>query len=150
MQLSMKCSVAVHCLIFIHEAKGIARVTSPLLSESTGCNPVVIRNTISSLKKAGMITVARGTGGAELCMNPAQITLFMIYNAVEPDGLSSLIGIHSCSERACPVAQNIQSVLATQYQKIIDSIKITMENITLESMIEDFHRKLEENKVSTL
>lgn len=150
MQLSMKCSVAVHCLIFIHEAKGIARVTSPLLSESTGCNPVVIRNTISSLKKAGMITVARGTGGAELCMNPAQITLFMIYNAVEPDGLSSLIGIHSCSERACPVAQNIQSVLVTQYQKIIDSIKITMENITLESMIEDFHSKLEENKLSTL
>lgn len=150
MQLSMKCSVAVHCLIFIHEAKGIARVTSPLLSESTGCNPVIIRNTISSLKKAGLITVARGTGGAELCMNPAQITLFMIYNAVEPDGLSSLIGIHSCSERACPVAQNIQGVLATPYQKIIDSIKITMENITLESMIEDFHRKLEENKPSTL
>ena len=41
MQLSMKCSIAVHCLIFIHEAKGIARVTSPLLAESTGCNPVI-------------------------------------------------------------------------------------------------------------
>ncbi|MFR0038627.1 MAG: Rrf2 family transcriptional regulator [Enterocloster sp.] len=63
MQLSMKCSIAVHCLIFIHEAKGIARVTSPLLAESTGCNPVIIRNVISSLKKAGIITVARGTGG---------------------------------------------------------------------------------------
>lgn len=150
MQLSMKCSVAVHCLIFIYEAKGIARVTSPLLSESTGCNPVIIRNTISSLKKAGLITVARGTGGAELCMKPSQITLFMIYNAVEPDGLSSLIGIHSCSERACPVAQNIQSVLAAPYQKIEDSIKIAMENITLESMIEDFHSKLEKNKLSTL
>ena len=77
-----------------------------------------------------------------MCMHPAQITLFVIYNAVEPDGLSSLIGIHSCSERACPVAQNIQSVLATPYQKIIDSIKITMETITLESMIEDFYNKL--------
>lgn len=53
MQLSMKCSIAVHCLIFIHEAKGIARVTSPLLAESTGCNPVIIRNVISSLKKSG-------------------------------------------------------------------------------------------------
>ena len=59
MQLSMKCSVAVHCLIFIHEAKGIARVTSPLLAESTGCNPVIIRNVISALKKAGLITVAK-------------------------------------------------------------------------------------------
>lgn len=141
MQLSMKCSVAVHCLIFIHEVKGIARVTSPLLSESTGCNPVIIRNIISSLKKAGLITVARGTGGAELCMNPSQITLFMIYSAMEPDGLSSLIGIHPCSERACPVAQNIQSVLAAPYQKIEDSIRKTMESITLESMIKDFHLK---------
>ena len=66
MQLSMKCSIAVHCLIFIYEAKGKAKVTSSLLSQSTGCNPVVIRNIFSALKKAGIITVARGTGGAEL------------------------------------------------------------------------------------
>ena len=141
MQLSMKCSVAVHCLIFIHEAKGIARVTSPLLAESTGCNPVIIRNVISALKKAGLITVARGTGGAELCKDPSEITLFMIYDALEPNGLSSLIGIHPCSQRACPVAQNIQSVLAAPYKKIENSIKGTMESITLESMLQDFQKK---------
>ena len=138
MQLSMKCSIAVHCLIFIYEAKGIARVTSSLLSESTGCNPVIIRNIISALKKAGIITVARGTGGAELCKDPSQITLLMIYEALEPNGLSSLIGIHSCSERACPIAKSIQSILTPQYNKIEDSIRKCMENITLESMIIDF------------
>lgn len=53
MQLSMKCSVAVHCLIFIHEAQSIARVTSPLLPESTRCNLVVIRNGYKFLKKRG-------------------------------------------------------------------------------------------------
>ena len=53
MQISMKCSVAVHCLIFIHEARGRVKVTSTLLSQSTGCNPVVIRNTLSALKKPG-------------------------------------------------------------------------------------------------
>lgn len=148
MQLSMKCSVAVHCLIFMYEAKGRVRVTSPLLSESTGCNPVIIRNIISALKKAGLITVARGTGGAELCMDPSQITLFMIYNAMEPDGLSSLIGIHPCSKRACPVAQNIQGVLSDPYHKIEESIKKTMENITLKSMIEDFHSKMSEKETS--
>ena len=79
MQISMKCSVAAHCLIFIHEAKGVAKVTSALLAKSTGCNPVVVRNTISALKKAGLITVARGTGGAELCNDPSEITLYMIY-----------------------------------------------------------------------
>lgn len=140
MQISMKCSVAVHCLIFIYEAKGIARVTSTLLAQSTGCNPVVIRNVLSALKKAGLITVVRGTGGAELCMKPSEITLYMIYSALEPDGLSSIIGIHQCSERECPIAQNIHQVLQSPYQKIEDSIRRTMESITLESMLEDFHR----------
>lgn len=138
MQLSMKCSVAVHCLIFIHEAKGIAKVTSNLLAESTGCNPVVIRNIISALKKAGLITVPRGTGGAELCKDPSRITLYEIYSALEPDGLVSLIGIHPCQNRPCPVAQNIRRVLQTPYHKIEDSIRQTMESITLQSMIEEF------------
>ena len=143
MQLSMKCSVAVHCLIFINEVKGNVKVTSNLLAQSTGCNPVVIRNVFSALKKAGIITVARGTGGAELCKPPSEITLYMIYQALEPDGLSSLIGIHPCEGRACPVAQNIHAVLHEPYQKIEDAVRDTMESVTLESMIEDFHAHLE-------
>lgn len=140
MQISMKCSVAVHCLIFIHEAKGIAKVTSNLLAESTGSNPVVIRNILSALKKAGLITVPRGTGGAELCADPSQITLYQIYSALEPDGMSSIIGIHPCQKRPCPVAQNIRQVLKAPYQKIEDSIKQAMEEITLQSMIDDFEQ----------
>lgn len=142
MQISMKCSIAVHCLIFIYEAKSITKVTSNLLAESTGSNPVIIRNIISSLKKAGLISVARGTGGAELCMQPSEITLYQIYNALEPDGLSALIGIHPCKDRKCPIAQNIQKVLQSPYQKIEDSIKETMKNITLQSMIDDFHTSI--------
>ena len=70
MQLSMKCSVAVHCLLFIWEARGKARVTSTLLAQSTGCNPVVIRNIFSALKKAGILSVSHGAAGAELSMPP--------------------------------------------------------------------------------
>jgi Rrf2 family protein len=144
MQLSMKCSVAVHCLIFIHEARGIAKVTSALLAQSTGTNPVVIRNILSALKKAGIITVARGTGGAELCRDPEDITLYQIYSALEPEGITSLIGIHPCSQRPCPVARNIQKVLAGPYHQIETSIQAAMEGITLASMLEDFHRSLAE------
>ena len=139
MQISIKCSVAVHCLIFIHEAKGIAKVTSNLLAESTGSNPVVIRNILSALKKAGLITVPRGTGGAELCADPAQITLYQIYSALEPDGVTSIIGIHPCDGRPCPVAQNIRKVLEPPYHKIENAVKEAMEEITLQSMIDDFH-----------
>lgn len=138
MQISMKCSIAVHCLIFTHEAKGIAKVTSSLLAQSTGCNPVIIRNILSALKKAGLITIPRGTGGAELCLDPSQITLYQIYTALEPDGMSSIIGIHPCQDRPCPVAQNIGKVLQAPYHRIEDAIRQTMEEVTLESMIEQF------------
>ena len=137
MQLSMKCSVAVHCLLFIWEARGKARVTSTLLAQSTGCNPVVIRNILSALKKAGLITVPRGQGGAELCRDPEQITLYQIYAALEPQGLTSLIGIHPCDGRACPVAQNIRRVLRRPYRQIEDAIAATMNGITLASLIQD-------------
>ena len=139
MQISIKCSVAVHCLIFIHEAKGIAKVTSNLLAQSTGSNPVVIRNILSALKKAGLITVPRGTGGAELCADPSKTTLYQIYSALEPDGVTSIIGIHPCDGRPCPVAQNIRKVLEPPYHKIEDAVKEAMEEITLQSMIDDFH-----------
>lgn len=148
MQISMKCSVAVHCLIFIHEVKGIAKVTSNLLAESTGSNPVVIRNILSALKKAGLITVPRGTGGAELCAAPSQITLYQIYSALEPNGVTSIIGIHPCDGRPCPVAQNIRKVLEKPYQKIEDAVKQAMEEITLQSMIDDFHSLIQERSNS--
>ena len=140
MQLSRKCSVAVHCLIFIYEAEGIAKVTSKLLAESTGSNPVVIRNILSALKKAGLITVHRGTGGAKLCAEPSQITLYQIYCALEPGGVTSFIGIHPCDERPCPIAQNIRAVLETPYRKIEDAVTDAMEEVTLQSMIDDYHR----------
>lgn len=148
MQISIKCSVAVHCLIFIHEAKGITKVTSNLLAESTGSNPVVIRNILSALKKAGLITVPRGTGGAELCADPSQITLYQIYSALEPGGVTSIIGIHPCQGRTCPVAQNIRKVLQAPYRKIEDAVQTTMESITLQSMIDDFHGLVQQNDVS--
>ena len=142
MQISMKCSVAVHCLLFIWEARDKVRVTSTLLAQSTGCNPVVIRNTLSALKKAGLITVHRGQGGAKLCKDPALITLHDIYAALEPNGLSSLIGIHPCDGRSCPVAQNIRRVLQKPYRQIEDAIAATMDSITLASMIEDLESGL--------
>ena len=55
MHISTKCSVAIHCLIFIFEYGDTQKVTSDLLSLSTGINPVTIRKIISSLKKDGIM-----------------------------------------------------------------------------------------------
>lgn len=97
------------------------------------------RDILSALKKAGIIKVPRGTGGAELCVDPSQITLFNIYSALEPDGVTSIIEIHPCDDRPCPIAQNIRKVLKTPYHKIEDAVIETMKEITLQSIIDDFH-----------
>ena len=64
MHISNKCSIAVHCLVFLSEYGEREKVTSELLSCSTGCNPVTIRNILSALKKDEIITVKPGTCGA--------------------------------------------------------------------------------------
>ena len=74
MRLNTKCSIALHCLIFMAEYKDRVRVTSGLLAKSTGCNPVIIRNIMAALQKEKVITVARGVGGARLAAAPEELT----------------------------------------------------------------------------
>ena len=95
MHISTKCSIAIHCLIFINEYGSNKRVTSELLALSTGCNPVTIRNIISALKKEGILSVKFGTGGATLNCSLEDITLYRICMAVEPDALRKLMGVHA-------------------------------------------------------
>ena len=44
MRLSTKCSIALHCLVFISEYENKVKVTSELLAKSTGCNSAAIRS----------------------------------------------------------------------------------------------------------
>lgn len=46
------------------------------MAGSVGVNPVIIRKTLSQLKKADLISVQRGTGGASLLKDPEEINLF--------------------------------------------------------------------------
>ena len=78
MHISTKCSVAIHCLIFICEYGESKKVTSELLSLSTGVNPVTIRNIVGALKKDGILSVKFGTGGTTLNCSLNEITLYRI------------------------------------------------------------------------
>lgn len=139
MYLSTKYSIAIHCLIFIYEYGGNKKVTSELLALSTGSNPVTIRNILSALKKAGILSVKFGTGGAAICCPLREITLYRIYSAIEPDFLSKLIGIHPSPSLACPVGKNIRRVLDASYQKVRDDLCRSLRSVTLEEIINKYH-----------
>lgn len=144
MHISAKCSVAIHCLVFIHEYGDTQKVTSELLSLSTGTNPVTIRNILAALKRDGILSVKVGTGGAALCCPPGEITLYRICKAIEPNFAAKLIGIHPMPSPLCPIGKNIHRVLDCSYQKIQGDLCESLQKITMEDVIADYQRLSQE------
>ena len=142
MRINTKCSIALHCLIVIHECEGRQKVTSELLAQSTGCNPAAIRSILSALQKAGIITTTRGVGGAVMNVSPEDLTVWRVYSAVEPDKLGQFIAMHPRPSEECPVGCRIHSVLDRSYQGIIDSVRKTMEETTLKNILDIFYEDL--------
>lgn len=138
MRLNSKCSIALHCLIFISEYGDQMKVTSERLAKSTGCNSAVIRNILGSLQRAGLILVNRGIGGAHLAKSPQNLTLWDVYHALEPEGLEHFIGFHPNPSQKCPVGRSIESILEKPYQEIGISVKKAMLEIPLQRLLDDY------------
>lgn len=140
MHISTKCSVAIHCLIFIYEYGDVKKVTSELLSLSSGTNSVTIRNILSALKKDGIISIKFGTGGATMNCPLNEITLYRICKAIEPDFITKLFGIHSSPSPFCPVGKKIHNVLDISYEKIQADLCSSLKSITMEDVIADYRQ----------
>ena len=138
MRISTKSSIALHLLVLIGVFPG-RRMPSETLGRSTGCNPVVVRNILGSLKRAGILEVHRGTGGATLLRDPAAITVLDVFEAVDDTPLEALIGLHPDPNPACPVGRNIYTLLAKPYQAVAGSVREAMAACTLDELIADYH-----------
>lgn len=139
MHISTKCSVAIHCLAFICEYGESRKVTSELLSLSTGVNPVTIRNIVCALKRDGILCVKFGTGGATLSCPLEEITLYRICKAVEPDFLNKLIGMHAAPSPLCPVGRSIHGVLDAAYRNVREDLKKSLQSISMREVMDSFH-----------
>ena len=83
MQISSRFTLAVHIFACIEAFGDENKVTSDFLAASANVNPVIIRKILGQLKGAGLINVARGTGGTTLAKPLGEITFLDIYRAVE-------------------------------------------------------------------
>ena len=81
MQVPSRFTIAIHMLVIVALEGKENKITSDFLASSVGVNPVIIRKTLSQLKKAELVTVARGTGGAEIIKNLEDISLLDIYQS---------------------------------------------------------------------
>ena len=118
MQISSRFTIAVHILICIETFKEDYKITSDFLASSVNVNPVVIRRLLQQLKKAGIINVKRGSGGAYIEKPLDKITLLDVYNAVECIDNGNLFHFHENPNSRCPVGRNIHAVLDRRLDSI--------------------------------
>ena len=141
MKISSKFTVAVHTLLCIYRFKKEYKVTSDFIAGSTGVNPVIIRRTLISLKAAGLVNVAAGTGGAELAVKPEDFTLFDIYKA-SGSMEENIFGFHEQPNPACPVGGNIHNILDSHLADAQKAFEQSLVTVKVSASLQLFRSKV--------
>ena len=110
MQISSRFTMAIHMFACI-DTFSDQKMTSDFMAASIGTNPVIVRKILQQLKAAGLIEVARGTGGVTITRPLEQITFLDVYKAVECAPDEELFHFHENPNILCPVGRNIHHVL---------------------------------------
>ena len=126
MQISSRFTIAAHMLICMEVFKEDYKVTSEFLAGSIQVNPVMVRRLLQQLKKAGIIEVKRGSGGATIARPLEQITLLDIYNAVEPIEEGKLFHFH----------EN-HNILDTRLDAVQNAMEKELRSVTLKDLVAD-------------
>lgn len=137
MQISSRFTIAVHVLICIETFKSDYKLTSEFLASSVNVNPVVIRRLLQQLKKAGLVKVKRGSGGADIGKPLDEITLLDVYNAVECVEEGNLFHFHESPNLRCPVGKNIHALLDRRLDAIQKAMEKEMESISIQDIMDD-------------
>lgn len=131
MQIASRFTIALHIFACVDVFGDEYKVTSDFLAGSINTNPVVIRKILTQLKNAGLIKVARGTGGIELTRPLSDITFYDVYEAVEAVGNGDLFHFHESPNPQCPVGRNIHAALDGKLHAIQNAMEDEMRKYTL-------------------
>ena len=119
MTKSTRFPVAVHILAFLSANPG-EYMSSEAISKSVATNPVAVRKILGMLVKAGFVSSLAGSrGGAKLEVNPKNISLLDIYQAVEQTEIFQMHTPHP----HCPLAKGIKVDL----QQVFNAAQRAME-----------------------
>ena len=144
MQISSRFTIALHIFTCVEVFKDEYKVTSDFLAGSINTNPVVIRKILTQLRNAGLITVARGTGGVTPTRPLSDITFYDVYQAIEPVENGDLFHFHEAPNPECPVGRNIHGLLDGKLKAIQSAMEDEMKKYTIEDLREGIQELLEE------
>lgn len=135
MRINTRFAVAVHlmALLALLEQQG-KDAGSELLAASVGTNPVVIRQMMTCLKKAGLITTRSGLPGGRLARVQEEISLLDIYKAVQKEEDASLFDFHPNPNPKCFVGANIQGALEAPMEEAQAALEKVLEAYSLKDI----------------
>lgn len=141
MQFSSRLPIAVHILLCIEHFQGQYKTTSEFLAGSVSVNPVIIRKTLGQLKRAGLVNVEAGVGGAQLARKPEEITLRDVFAAVEGEE-ETLFRFHEHPNPECPVGRNVHGLLDARLDNARVAMEHSLEQVTLRDLLEELKHRL--------
>ena len=140
MQISSRFTIALHIFTCVDTFTDEYKITSEFLAGSINTNPVIIRKILTQLKNAGLITVARGTGGISPTRSLKDISFYDVYQAIEPVENGDLFNFHSSPNPQCPVGKNIHALLDDK----LKAIQLAMENEMKKYTLDDLRIEMQE------
>ncbi len=121
MSANSRLTVAIHILTWMalveREYPDAGPVTSEQIAKSVNTNPVVIRRTLGSLAKAGLVESFRGVNaGWRLAKRANDITMLDVFDALEE---GAHFALHAAQpSQACPIGRGIGATLGDVYDSI--------------------------------
>lgn len=142
MQISSRFTIAIHIFACMEAFGEDYKITSDFLASSINVNPVIIRKILSQLKNAGLIEVARGTGGTKAARPIDQITFYDVYLAVDLLEEGELFHFHENPSPDCPVGRNIHMVLDDKLIRIQEAMENEMKKYTITDIARELKQRL--------
>ncbi|BBI35539.1 Rrf2 family transcriptional regulator [Cohnella abietis] len=135
-QISSRFSIAVHILSLI--ATSSKDCTGDYIAGSVNTNPVIIRRIMGMLKKAGLVDIRPGVGGASLLRDRDQITLLDVYRAVEVIEDGQLFNFHDEPNPHCLVGRNIEAALRLEMKEAQSAMEQRLAQVNLSQLTAHF------------
>lgn len=146
MQVPSRFTLALHILACLYSLPGEERLTSERLAASANVNPVIIRKTLGQLKAAGLVQVARGSGGASAAKPLGEISLLDVYRAVECDEPEGMFRFSPRPNPGCPVCRNLRTVLEPRLAQVQRAMEAELARVSIEEICREVDKRVVEQR----
>ena len=138
MKHDSRLSSVLHALLHMAEHDG--PMTSEVLGQCLGTNPVVVRRTMGLLREAGLVTSDRGhAGGWRISADLSTVTLRQLHEALGEPAVFALGNRHERPQ--CLVEQSVNAALDGAFAEAEALLLERFSEITLATLADDFARR---------